>query len=138
MAKNTQLTNEVVNAQADAQAALANSGWLDILDGTQAATGDTAIGAQVVLVSLQLNATAFAAASAGVITANAITSGTAGNSGTASWFRLYKSNHTTPLWDGSVGTATANLILPTTTITAGQSVTASSFTHTVAKSTSGS
>lgn len=138
MAKNTQLTNEVVNAQADAQAALANSGWLDILDGTQAATGDTAIGSQVVLVSLQLNATAFAAASAGVITANAITSGTAGNSGTASWFRLYKSNHTTPLWDGSVGTATANLILPTTTITSGQSVTASSFTHTVAKSTSGS
>ena len=138
MAKNTQLTNEIVNAQADAQATLADHGWVDILDGTQAATGDTAIGAQAVLVSLRLGTTAFAAASNGVITANAITGGTAGASGTASWFRVYKADHTTPLWDGSVGTATANLILPTTTITAGQSVTASSFTHTVAKSTSGS
>lgn len=138
MAKNTQLTNEVVNEQADAQAVLADHGWIDILDGTQPATGNTAIGSQVVLVSLRLNTTAFGAASNGVITANAITAGTAGAGGTASWFRVYKADHTTPLWDGSVGTTDANLILPTTTITAGQEVTASSFTHTVAKSTSGS
>jgi len=137
MAKNTQLTNLAVNTEADALAVLANSGWIDILDGTQAATGDTAIGSQVVLVSCQLNATAFAAASAGVLTANAMSAGTAGNSGTATWFRLYKTDHTTALFDGSVDTATANLILPTTTIAAGQTVTPSSFTHTIAKSTSG-
>jgi hypothetical protein len=137
MAKNTQLTNAAVNAEADALAALCNSGYIDILDGTQAATADTAIGAQVVLVSLTFGATAFGAASAGVITANSIGAGTAGNSGTASWFRIYKSDHTTVVFDGTADTSSANLILPTTTITAGQSITATSFTHTVAKSTSG-
>ncbi len=136
MAKNTQMTNLAVNAAADAIAALCNTGFIDILDGTQAATGDTAIGAQVVLVTLALNATAFAAAVAGVLTANSITSGVAGVSGTASWFRVYKADHTTKVFDGSVGTATANLILAT--ITAGQTVSATSFTHTVAKATSGS
>ncbi|HQR22112.1 MAG TPA: hypothetical protein PKV98_14670 [Burkholderiaceae bacterium] len=137
MAKNTQLTNEVVNAQADALSDLADNGWMDILDGTQPATGDTAITTQVVLVSLQLNATFSGAASNGVLTANAITSGVAVASGTASWFRIYKADHTTPLWDGSVGTTTANAILPTTTINSGQTVTCDSFTHTVAKSASG-
>lgn len=138
MAKNTQLTNLVVNAQADELATLADHGWIDILDGTQPATGDTAIGSQVVLVSLRLGTPAFPSAAAGVLTANAITAGTASASGNAAWCRVYKTDHSTPLFDGSVGTGTDNLVLPTVVITAGQSVTCSSFTHTVAKATSGS
>ena len=138
MAKNTQLTNLAVNTEADAVAALCNSGQLKIYDGAQPATGDTAIGAQTLLVTLTLNATAFGASAAGVITANAITSGTAGATGTASWFRLFRSDGTTAMWDGSVGTATANLIIPSTSIVATTTIGATSFTHTIAKSTAGS
>ena len=138
MAKNTQMTNLGVNTEADALAVLANSGYINIYDGTQPATGDTALSGNTLLVQLQFGATAFGASSAGVITANSITSGTAGNTGTASWFRVLKTDGTTKLFDGSVGTATANLILPTTSIVSGQTVSCSSFTHTVAKSTSGS
>jgi hypothetical protein len=137
MAKNTQLTNLVVNTEADALSDLMDNGWIDILDGAQPATGDTAITTQVLLVSLRLNATFAAAASAGVLTANSITSGTAVATGTAAWFRIYQADHTTAVFDGTVGTATSNLILPTTTITSGQTVAASAFTYTVAKSTSG-
>lgn len=142
MALNTQLTNEIVNAQADALARLADHGWIDILDDTggtgQPATADTSIGSQVVLVSLRISATSAPAASAGVLTFNAITSGTAIASGTAKWFRVYKTDHTTPLWDGSVATSSANMVIATAGITSGQTVSCSSFTHTVAKATSGS
>jgi hypothetical protein len=71
MAKNTQLTNLAVNTEADALAALCNGGFMDIYDGTQPATGDTAITTQNKLASCALNATAFGAAVAGVLTANA-------------------------------------------------------------------
>lgn len=137
MAKNTQLTTEVVNAQADAMGALANNGWIDCYDGTQPADSNTAVSTQTLLASLRLNATAFGAAVVGVITANAITSAVAGSGGTATWFRVRKADHSTALWDGTIDTATANMILPSTTITAGQTVSCSSLTHTVPKATTG-
>lgn len=42
MAKNTQLSNAAVNAEADALSALLNTGYLRIYSGTQPATADTA------------------------------------------------------------------------------------------------
>lgn len=48
------------------------------------------------------------------------------------------SDGTTVVMDGSVGTATANLILSTTSISSGVTVNCSSFTHTVALATTGS
>lgn len=138
MALNTQLTNLAVNTMVDALTALANSGKLRIYDGTQAATADTAVGAQTLLAELTLNATAFGAASAGVATAGAITADSSANAtGTASWFRVVKSDGTTVLWDGSVGTSGANLNLNSTSIASGQNVAVSSFTFTAQKSTSG-
>jgi hypothetical protein len=139
LAKNTQLTNLAVNTEADALAAQANSGILRIYDGTQPATGDTAITTQNLLAELTMNATAFGASVAGVITANAITADSSADAtGTATWFRLFKSDGTTALWDGSVGTSDANIILNSVSISAGAAVSVSSFTHTIAKSTSGS
>jgi hypothetical protein len=132
------MTNLAVNTEGDALAALMNSGTIVIYDGTQPATGDTALSGNNVLVTLTFGATAFGASSAGVITANAITSGVAGASGTASWFRIFETGGSTKVMDGTVGTGTHNLVLPTTTITSGQTITCSSFTHTIAKSTSGS
>jgi len=139
MAKNTQLSNAAANAEANALAALCNSGYIRIYDGSQPATADTALGAQVLLAELRFGATAFGAASAGVITANAITADASANaSGTASWCRILQSDGTTVVMDGTVGTATSNLIVSTTTITATVNVSCSSFTHTVAKATAGS
>jgi hypothetical protein len=83
------------------------------------------------LVELICNATAFApAASGGVLTANAITSGTAAATGTASWFRLFQSNGTTAIMDGDVSTSGADLNLNNTSIATSQTVSVTSFTVT--------
>jgi hypothetical protein len=134
MALNAKLANVGANAAADAVCVLANTGYLRIYDGTQAADADTAVGAQVLLAELRFGATAFAGAAAGVATANAITPDSSANaSGTASWFRVLKSDGTTALWDGSVGTATANLILNSVAISSGAAVSVSAFTFTQSK-----
>ena len=134
MALNTQVSNTGVNAEADAFAALFNTGYLRIYDGTQPANADTAVGIQVLLAELRFNATAFGASALGVITANAITAdSSANNTGTATWFRCLKSDGTTVLMDGSVGLATANMIMNAVAIAAGAAVSCSAFTHTVNK-----
>lgn len=138
MALNTQMADVAVNAEADALTPLFASGYLRIYSGTQPATADTALSGNTLLAELRFGATAFGSASSGVLTANAITAdSSADNSGTASFFRALKSDGTTALMDGSVGTASANMIVATTTITAGQTVSCSSFTIDVRNSTSG-
>lgn len=115
-------------------AALANSGKLRIYDSTgtgQPATADTAVTTQVLLAELTMNATAFGAAALGVATANAITSdASADATGTATWFRLLKSDGTTVILDGSVGSASADLILNTVSIVAGAIIAITAFTLT--------
>lgn len=134
MALNPKFSNASANARCDAHCTLLNTGYLRIYDGTQAATADTAIGAQVLLAELRFSATAFGAASAGVATANAITQDSSADAtGTASWYRCLKSDGTTAVEDGSVGTATANLVLNSVAISAGAAVQVSSFTHTETK-----
>jgi hypothetical protein len=137
MANNPKLTNRGASAAADAVCALANSGLLRIYDGTQAATADTAVGAQVLLAELTLNATAFGAASNGVATAGAITQDASANAaGTATWFRVLDSGGvdvTDNLFDGSVGTSGADLNLNSVAISAGAAVSISSFTYTQSK-----
>lgn len=138
MALNTQLSNEAVNAEGDALGALLNNGYLRVYDGSQPANANTAVSSQVLLAELRFNATAFGATSAGVMTANAITADSSANaSGTAAWFRALKSDGTSAIMDGTVGTSSANMIIATTTITAAQTVSCSAFTHTLAKATSG-
>lgn len=135
MANNVKLTNLAANTKADALTALANAGYLRIYDGTQPATGDTAIGAQVLLAELVFGGTAFGAASAGVAAANAITGDVSANAtGTATWFRLFKTDGTTAILDGSVGTSGCDLNLTTVSIVAGAAVNVSSLTLTEPKS----
>ena len=131
MALNPKRTNLAANAAADAMAVLCNTGWLRIYDGAQPATADTAVGAQVILAELRFSATAFPAAVAGVATANAMTADSSANAtGTAAWFRVFKSDGTTLVYDGSVGTATSDLILNTVSIVIGASVSITSLTLT--------
>lgn len=131
MATNPKRSNTAVNAAAVAVTTLANSGYLRIYDGTQPATADIAITAsEHILAELRWNATAFGAPVAGVATANAITSDpSADRTGTATWFRSYQSDGTTVLWDGSVGTSAADLILVTTSIVALAIVDCSAFVY---------
>ena len=138
MALNTQLSNATVNAQADALSALLNNGYLRIYSGTQPANANTALSGNTLLAELRFSATAAPAASNGLITFNAITSdSSADNTGTATFFRALKSDGTSVVLDGTVGTSSANMIIATTSISAGQTVSCSSFTHSVLESSSG-
>ena len=140
MAKNTQLSNACVNAEADALSALLGNGYLRLYSTGQPANADTALSGQTMLAELRFSVTAAPAAVAGVITFNAITSATAAASATATWFRCLKSDGTTVVFDGTVDVSgnTPNLALNSVVISAGATVSVSSFTHTVAKATAGS
>lgn len=130
MANNFKLSVSYCNALLDGAKANFNSGKLRIYDGTQAVTPDTAIGGQVLLAELTMNAAAFGAASNRVITAATITGATAGNSGTATWFRMTASNGTTVLADGSVGTAACDINFNSVAISSGATVNVTAFTIT--------
>lgn len=120
------------NAALDAGFDVLNSGFLRIYDGTQPTDADTALGAQVLLAELALSATAFAAASSGSKSANAITDDTTANAtGTATWGTLATSGSVRVI-DFSVGTSGANLNLNAVAIAAGARVSVTSFTITQA------
>lgn len=120
------------NAMLDTFTAPAASGKLRIYAGSVPASADAALGGATLLAELTLNATAFAAASGGVLTANAITSdASADATGTAAFFRIYDSAGTTSLAQGAVATSGAELNLNTTSIVAGAAVAVSSLTITI-------
>src|SRR5690349_18715672 len=119
------------NIMLDALAAQANSGKLRIYNGTEPATPETALSGNTLLAELTMNATAFGAASNGVITAAAITSDSAADAtGTASFFRLFKSDGTTVLWQGTVGTSATDLIVGTVSFVANAIISVSALTVT--------
>ena len=132
MATNPKRSNTAVSAAADAVSALLTNGYLRVYDGTQPATADTAITTQVLLAELRFNASAaFGAAVNGVATANALTSDSSANAtGTATWFRALKSDGTTVVYDGSVGTSAADLVLNSVAIALGAIVAVTAFTYT--------
>ncbi len=132
MANNLKISSTAVNAQADAMSDLLDNGYLRIYDGTQPANANTAITTQVLLAELRFNATAAPAASSGVLTMNSITQdSSANNTGTATWFRALKSDGSTVVFDGSVGTSGCDLNLGSASITSGASVAVTSMTFTV-------
>jgi hypothetical protein len=114
------------NARLDAITTSAGaSALLRIYDGTRPATAGTAT---TLLAELTCNATFAPAASGGVLTLNAITQDSSANAtGTATWFRIVKSDGTTFVMDGSVGTSGSDLNLSTTSIVITQPVSVTSF-----------
>lgn len=103
---------------------------IKIYDGTGGVPTNAAaaLGSQVLLATLSCSAT-FGTVTNGVLTANAITSATAGASGTAAFFRITTSGGTA-IVQGTVGTSGADLNLSTTTISSGVTVAVSSLTLT--------
>lgn len=115
-------------AQMDAvTTAVGNAGLLRIYSGSRPATVGTALSGNTLLAELTC-ATPFAAgASSGVLTFGTITQDSSADAtGTAVFFRLFKSDGTTAVADGSVGTSGSDLNLNTTAIVAGGPVTVTS------------
>jgi hypothetical protein len=140
MAHTPFFSDEAAQAAVDALCALANSGTIKIYDGSQPTDANTAVGAQVLLATLTLSSTAFGASSASgsagskivTATANTITDDSSADAtGTAAWFRVLKSNGTSKVMDGSVGTSGADLNLATVSIVSGADIAITSFTVTM-------
>ncbi len=135
MTKITNLSNLSVNVEADAFAALMDGGFIDIYDGQQPKSADETLSGQRRGVTLSFGNPAFRPAVAGIITANTIAPGVAGVSlNPATWARIYRSDHKTVIMDVSVGTKDAVIVLPSTNLPAGITVTCSFFAHTVTRS----
>jgi hypothetical protein len=128
MPSNLKYSNGTRDAQQNGLITYAGSGCIiRIYDGSQPANANTAITSQTLLVSLTV-AGSFGTDSNGTITLSAVTSASAVATGTASFFRIVKSDGTTVVMDGSVGTSSADMILNTTAIANTQTVAISSGT----------
>jgi hypothetical protein len=132
MPSNLKLALATASAEANVlTGSLTDGALLKIYDGTQPAAPETAIASQNLLATVTLASPAFGSASNGVITANAIADVTVAAGGTASWFRLLKSDGSTVIMDGSVGTSGCDLNLSSVALTAGATLSTTSFTFTV-------
>lgn len=128
MASNLQYSNGTRDAQQQGLITYAGTGSLiKLYTGTQPANANTALSGNTLLVTLTI-AGAFGTDSNGTLTFSTVTNGTAVASGTATFFRIYKSDGTTVVMDGSVGTSSADLVLNTTTVATNDTVAISSGT----------
>jgi hypothetical protein len=131
MALNPHLSTAAANAAADVVCSLVNNGWLRIYDGAQPANSDGAISTQLLLAECRFASTAFASAVVGVATANAIAADVDINAtSTATWFRAFKSDGTTAVFDGSVGASGCDLNLNTPNLSIHGNLGIASFTYT--------
>lgn len=133
MAATPIISMAAAQAMLNALTALLNSGTIKIYTGSPPASAEASSTGTLLSSGCTYGSTAFGAAtdpgSTGLATAtaNSITSDTnAAGSGTAGYFRAYKSDGTTVVAQGTCSTSAADMILSTTTITAGQTVAVSS------------
>lgn len=139
MAKDFIITNAVAKALADALDDAANAGTGAVINIYSAGSGvpadaDVAISDQTLLAQLAMDSTAaFGAATDGTgkatITAAAIADDESANaSGTAAFFRVLTQSGGTVICQGTCGTSDADLVMDTTSITSGSTVSITSFT----------
>jgi hypothetical protein len=122
MPSNLKYSNGTRHAQNEGLITYAGSGAIiNIYQGTAPANANTAITTQTLLVSCVL-AGAFGTDTDGTLTLGTVNNGTAVATGTAGFFRIFKSDGTTVVMDGSVGTTGADMNLDTTTINITQTV----------------
>ena len=144
MANNFNISNVAAKALADSFDDQINIGstasTISIRDSTgagQPADPDTAISTQVQLALLTASDPMFTAATdanpGGLLTASAITSDTSADAtGTATWFRISATGTgADDVADGTCGTSASDLNFNTTAITAGSTVSITSFTVTM-------
>jgi hypothetical protein len=128
------LNTDARNAAADAVVDLidggSGAGTIKIYDGTAPAGADVAVTTQNLLATLTFSDPAFGSAVTGEATADTVTSGTAVYSSTATWARIADSSGTA-IMDVDVGTTGATLLLNTTNIVSGATVSVTSSTITM-------
>jgi hypothetical protein len=130
-----QLSTTVRNAMLDAITTAAGNGCiLRIYDNTspgRPASPATAVTTQVVLAELTCGTPFAGTAASGVLTLSSITQdSSANNSGTATWFRIFKSDGTTAVADGNIALSASDLNMSPLSITSGQPVQVTSVTLT--------
>jgi len=136
MPNNPFYSDAFAKASLDAGCALANSGTIKVYAGTQPTDANTAVGSQTLLGTFVLPNPAFGASVASgtapnrsaVATAGTISDVTAVGTGTATWFRMLKSDGTTVLMDGTVGTSGCDLNLTDVSLTNGETMRVASAT----------
>ena len=126
------LSTQARDVQLNALAARFNNGYLRIYTGAQPATPNTAASGTL-LAELRFPSPAFATVSGGgPLVANPIIEDASGDAtGTPGWYRCLESDGTTPILDGTVGTAGANLNFSSLSFEVGIPVRVSAYTHTL-------
>lgn len=128
MASNLKYSNGTRNAQQQGLITYAGSNAIiRIYAGTQPTNANTAITTQTLLAALTITGS-FGTDSNGTLTISSVASTTAVASGTASFFRIVKSDGTTVVMDGSIGTSDADMVVNSTTVNSGENVQISSGT----------
>jgi hypothetical protein len=129
-------SSEAVNAEADALAAKLNNGYLRVYSGVRPATADTPLSGNTQLAELRFANPASPAAVDGVLTFAGLTPDTTADAtGTATFYRTFKSDGTSAIVDGSVSATGGggDLELNTTAIVAGAAVEVTAFSYTMPK-----
>lgn len=122
MASNLKYSNGTRHAQNEGLITYAGSGAkICIYQGTQPANANTAISTQTLLVTCDL-AGSFGTDTDGTLSLGTVNPGTAVATGTAQFFRIFQSDGSTVVMDGSVGTSGADLNLNNTSINITQTV----------------
>lgn len=112
MASALTYTTAVKNAMQDAITTQAGtSAVIRIYDGSAPASANAALSSNTLLVTLACSSAFAAGASSGVLTANAISSGTAVATSTPTFFRILKSDLTTVIAQGTAGATASDLNL---------------------------
>ena len=128
MASNLQYSNGTRDAQQQGLILYAGSGAIiHLYTGTQPVNANTALSGNTLLVSLTISGS-FGTDSNGTLTLGSVTNGTAVATGTATFFQITKSDNSTVVMNGSVGTSDADMVLNTTTINSGETVSITSGT----------
>lgn len=133
MSQIANLSDTAANAQASALASLCNSGTINIYSGPQPVNANTALSGNTLLATLTFASTAWGSPVSGLLTANAITPGTAVATGTATFARIVESSGLTTVYDIQVNVSGAGLNLNTTSIVSGNPVSISSLTYSVSE-----
>lgn len=98
------LSTLAANAAADAIGRQLSDGWLHIYEGAQPATCDTPVPRTAKLLAVcRLGSPAFKPAQGGIATAFEIARDEdAKDTGRPQWFRLFRADHATAVYDGSI------------------------------------
>lgn len=128
MASNLNYSNGTRDAQQQGLITYAGTGAIiSLYTGTQPATANDALSGNTKLVDLVI-ASGFGTDSNGTLTLGTVSNGTAVATGTATFFRITKSDGTTVVMDGSVAVSGADLNITSTSISTGQTVSITSGT----------